>query len=84
LGGLDKEKMIRRRTRDGSCRRFKCFGVFYSPKPEEKVKYCPLLSDGYAIVHRAKCLKEECAWWNEEKNDCIIVTSLKYPYRKKS
>jgi len=51
----------------------------------EKVtdKICPLLYTGWlsfkgqttqADFEEVKCLGDQCAWWNEEKEECKIVS----------
>lgn len=39
---------------------------------EKEVKICPLLS--VATKYREEiCLKERCAWWNEDRQKCSVA-----------
>jgi len=45
---------------------------------------CPLFIDELFIqgelkeLHRADCLKEECAWWNESESECSMLSLAKW------
>jgi hypothetical protein len=47
--------------------------------PSDK-KYCPLLNIGLPVV-RNKCGREECAWWDTDEEECVVLllANLSYP-----
>lgn len=36
-------------------------------------KYCPIMSYQKQNYDKVYCMKENCAWWNEEQACCSII-----------
>ena len=41
----------------------------------DNMKVCPLLNSNPTRVVQIFCIKEECAWWNEERQKCAIAVT---------
>ena len=39
------------------------------------IGWCPLISKGDEF--KSKCITKECAWWDTERNDCIVFSIKK-------
>lgn len=42
---------------------------------ESRIKICPLLLIGKdpAVLAKAYCKKNDCAWWDETLNGCVVM-----------
>lgn len=45
---------------------------------KEERTICPLSMSGPADMDLVNCVQEGCAWWDEDSQQCAVLTLAKY------